>query len=381
MPRLGALLCSATTLLWSGCVASVSAPGGPAPCGPSEDCAAGELCTDGLCVASSSTACAVDGGCTTSGPVDDPVAPESDGGPLGCGSTSECPIDTFCDASGATSACAPLPAGLCRADEHCAAATPFCSAEPGRVDRCVACLDDNECASGTCFDTGACAPPPPSSLDCPANSSPLPGTNTCKCNGGFQAAASGACVPLAADAPETLQCVQHAHATPGAAGQCECDAGFEPSTTAAACVPADAAAPPTTPPGGNGGSVDDDGGGCGPNSFALFFVCVCFPGTVVDPSGAPGCAADDGNDDLPEEPAPAPPEPPPPPDEPAPAVLADCAAHSSPDPSDDAFCICDEGFVANEAEDGCIEDGCASLGYYGDGEYCDDFCPLPDPDC
>jgi len=89
----------------------------------------------------------------------------------------------------------------------------------------------------------------------------------------------------------------------------------------------------------------------------LFFLCVCLPGFVVDPAG-PGCIADTSESNV-----------------------DTCPAHSTPDPTDADFCLCDLGFVVNAAGDGCEEDICATNGYYGDGFFCDDFCPFADPDC
>ncbi len=307
-----------------------------------------------------------------------------------CATTRDCAIDDFCDAG----ACAPLPDGLCRSDAQCAGSNaPLCNADVGRVDRCVVCRDGSDCESGECFDNGSCAPPTPTATSCPANSSPLAGTTTCQCNAGFQPNASGVCVALDADAPSTIQCVEHAHENPAVAGQCQCDSGFVPSTSAAACVPAgsnpsdpsDPSNPSNPSDSGNPSSGADDG--CGDNAFPLFFLCVCFPGYVVDPSGAPGCIEDTSEAPPDEEPTLPPAEEPTddpgqqPPDNGGSFDDDGCPANASPDPSDDQFCLCDDGFVVNDAGNACEEDACATLGYYGDGEFCDDFCPLPDPDC
>lgn len=354
-----------------GCVAAVDGPGADCASNPAQcatplascatdlDCGGGLLCVAGTCAAGAVTGDA-------------------------CGSTIDCSVDDFCDAG----VCRALPDGLCRTDSQCAASNArLCAAEAGRVDRCVMCRVDADCGDGVCFDNGNCAPPAPSSSECPAHASPLAGTDTCRCDDGFQPDASGACVVVAPDAPPTVQCVEHASPTPGIPGQCRCDPGFEASTTAAECV-----AVGSTPPGdnGNGGSGSGDGGGdgsggsdngCGDNAFPLFFLCVCFPGHVVDPSGAPGCVADTSSTEPTEPTEPTPTEPTEPSEPPVDDAANGCPAFSSPDPSDDTFCLCDDGYVVNDAGDACEEDACATLGYYGDGEFCDDFCALPDPDC
>ena len=62
-------------------------------------------------------------------------------------------------------------------------------------------------------------------------------------------------------------------------------------------------------------------------------------------------------------------------------VADQCPANSSSDPNDPGFCNCDRGFVVNAAGTACEEDICATNGFYGDGQFCDDFCPFFDPDC
>lgn len=386
----------------SACSTPLDAPGAATTCNVTADCAAGSSCANGICVApvpfgGGGGSCTTDIDCGAgSGAVcsnGSCAAPSvSDDG--SCGSTRDCAIDDFCDAG----TCAPLPAGLCRSDAQCAGTNaPLCNAEAGRVDRCVMCRDDGDCDSGECFDNGTCAPPAPTSTSCPPNSSPLAGTTTCQCNAGFQPNASGACVAVDDEAPPTVQCVPHASPNPAVPGQCRCDAGFEPSTSAAECVVAGSqpstGGGSTPPPSGGSGSGGSSGGGsgaddgCGDNAFPLFFLCVCFPGYVVDPSGAPGCIEDTASSTPPDEPAPTlPPDEEPPPDETDPgsdpgSFDDGCPEFSSPDPTDDAFCLCDSGYVVNDAGDACEEDMCATLGYYGDAEFCDDFCPLPDPDC
>lgn len=350
-------LAAALALAGLGCAPAAVAPSGLAgavpvatACVVDDDCADAQVCVDGVCGAAADVGAA-------------------------CSATRDCGVDDFCDAG----RCAPLPEGLCRSDAHCAGRNfTFCGADAGTVGRCVECRADSDCESGACFDTGACAPAAPDATDCPSNSSPLAGTTTCRCDANFQPDASGACVPLGEAAP--LQCVEHASPIPGVAGQCQCDAGFEPSRTGAACVVVGSQGAEPDPVDDNGNGAGGGGGGgtaqtsaCGENAFPLFFLCVCFPGYVVDPFGD-GCVVDESepSDETPIDETPI--------NDPQ-APAATCPAHSSPDPTDDAYCLCDDGYVVNDVGDACEEDMCATLGYYGDGFYCDDFCALVDPDC
>jgi hypothetical protein len=210
-------------------------------------------------------------------------------------------------------------------------------------------------------------------VDCPDNSSLVPGSTTvCQCDAGFVPNPSTqTCDAIEAPADpsdpgtDTTTCVPNASPVPGLPGQCRCDAGFEPNDAGSACVPVDTGGNPPPPPppdngGGTGGGGNDDAQ-CGPNSFPLFFVCVCLPGFVVAPT-ADGCIAEaqsgggGGNDPN-----------------------GGCPANSHPE--SDGYCYCNDGFAPDPSGSFCEEDFCAANGYYGDGFFCDDFCPYADPDC
>jgi len=91
----------------------------------------------------------------------------------------------------------------------------------------------------------------------------------------------------------------------------------------------------------------------------VFFLCVCLPGYVVNDGGT-GCIAESQSGG-------------------GSGGGGDCPPNSTLE--GDGYCYCDPGFVVDSSGTQCVQDECAELGYYGDGYYCDDFCPQPDPDC
>lgn len=214
----------------------------------------------------------------------------------------------------------------------------------------------------------------PTDDGCPINSSPDPADDTsCICDDGFEANAAGTgCQPIDFSSGGD-GCPANASPDPSDDNFCICDPGFVVSGTQ--CV----------------ANTDD---GCGANSSpdpTDDRFCICDDGYVVNAAGT-GCELDTSPQDA----CPANSSPDPADDafcicDPgfvvsggacvASATAADnCPANSSPDPNDPDFCNCDPGFVVNDAGTACVEDICATNGFYGDG-LCDDFCPFADPDC
>ena len=375
-----------SALLVVGCGGNVTVQ--KAACVDDESCLSGETCVAGLCQhALEEESCANDAECDMSAgqlcvanvcTVSPTVAPDS------CTETRDCPIADFCNTAGGQ--CEPLRAGFCRLDDHCSGSTPMCDTPtPAQPGRCVECRADTDCDGGVCGQGGVCVGDG-ATVDCPAHASLVPGSTTvCQCDPGFLPdVTTSTCV--AQDAgdpgqgdppPPTSTCVPHASPVPGIPGQCRCDSGYQPSTDGSACVTVGGTTPPPPPPppppsgGGTGGGDPgggDTGGGssddsCGPNAIPVFFLCVCFPGYVVADSGN-GCTLESGGGSGGGSDG---------------GGGGDCPPNSSLE--SDGSCYCDTGYVVDSSGTQCVADECAELGYYGDGYFCDDFCPQPDPDC
>ncbi|MCC7111694.1 MAG: hypothetical protein IT382_20535 [Deltaproteobacteria bacterium] len=363
-----------------------------AACVDDESCMSGEHCVAGLCQAAlEEESCANDAECDIAAGelcVQGTCTAPPSATPDSCAETRDCPVTDFCNT--ASGQCEPLRAGFCRLDGQCPDGAPMCDTPtPAQPGRCVQCLEDADCDGGVCAQGGSCVGGG-ETVDCPDHASLVPGSTTvCQCDPGYiPDVATSTCIaqpgtdpgtdPGQGDPPpDTSTCVPNASPVPGIPGQCRCDSGFEPSTDGSSCVPVAGSTPPPPPPppppdsggggggGGGGGDTGGDDSSCGPNAIPIFFLCMCLPGYVVSPSGY-GCVMESssgggGGGDG-------------------------CPANSTLE--SDGYCYCDPGYVVDASQTQCEPEGggggydeCAELGYYGDGYYCDDFCPEPDPDC
>ncbi|MDP2339917.1 MAG: hypothetical protein Q8O67_03080 [Deltaproteobacteria bacterium] len=133
------------------------ARGGADLCEDDGGCDVGQVCSGGICGA----------------------APD-----LGCGSTADCPLDTFCNSS--VGDCVPLPATWCRADRQCVdPEAPLCSNQSqgqGVPGSCVACIVDDDCDGDgeACVSPGLCLAP----TSCPPHATPAY-NGVCLCDPGY----------------------------------------------------------------------------------------------------------------------------------------------------------------------------------------------------
>ncbi len=120
-------------------------PSGDKTCVTASDCAAGELCTNKVCVA---TGCPTT--CTGNTPICDDTAKKC----VACTSAKGCTEGKVCDTKAATPACV-----QCTGNTNCATSAPVCDLT---VKKCVVCTEAAGClASETCDTTvsgGNCVP-------------------------------------------------------------------------------------------------------------------------------------------------------------------------------------------------------------------------------
>lgn len=377
-----AALCALLAALGCGGTVTVQKAG----CVDDEGCLGSEHCIAGLCQAATAPTCSADADCDASQGelcVDGTCSSAPTSAPDSCTETRDCPVTDFCNT--ATNECEALHAGFCRLDGQCPDTAPLCDTpSPNQAGRCVECRADADCDGGVCGQGGVCVGDG-ATVDCPDHASLVPGSTTvCQCDPGYiPDVTTATCVPqqvsdpgTGTPPPDTSTCVPNASPVPGIPGQCRCDTGYEPSTDGTACVSTGGTTPPPPPPpppppdggggggGGGGGDPGTDDSSCGPNAIPVFFLCVCLPGFVVADSGY-GCVLDAGGGG-------------------GGGGGDDCPPNSSLE--SDGYCYCDPGYVVDSSGTQCVYEGggsdeCAELGYYGDGMYCDDFCPQPDPDC
>jgi hypothetical protein len=217
---LPAAACALVVVVIAGCPQPLTQPTGP--CTDASDCAAGQRCTDGACVAVTG-ACTSDLDCNTSaretcqgGACVATLIPN--GAP--CTVTADCSIDQFCNSQ--ISQCEALHDGWCRQGSQCGAEAPVCSAaSTAAPGRCVECLTSADCGvNGSCASPGICETGSSvgTSGGCPPNSTAGAG-GSCTCNAGFIDDGRGGCRIQDGQGGVTDAC-----ATTGRYGDGPCDA-------------------------------------------------------------------------------------------------------------------------------------------------------------
>lgn len=162
------------------------------------DCATGENCFEGTCVAANDgiRVCADDNGCRSGEVCESGLCVDGGGGgPVdgACSATADCAINAFCNTGAGT--CQALLEEWCRTDSHCgtAPATPWCSNRVQGstvVGRCVECVDDGDCEGQEACTFGACL----GDNACPQHATPAPG-GICLCDDGYIDDGRDGCIP------------------------------------------------------------------------------------------------------------------------------------------------------------------------------------------
>lgn len=158
--------------LWLGCICGVGlmalglvvgCTGGQ--CSNDQDCSSTEMCLNGECTARGTSSsgggregdvCATDDDCVEEGLKCKDLVCTLEGGEA-CSSTTQCPMDQWCNLNVEGGVCQSLQAGFCRQDGQCPADKSHCFAAAGGVGRCVECLLPEHCTGGAiCSTNGRC---------------------------------------------------------------------------------------------------------------------------------------------------------------------------------------------------------------------------------